>query len=117
VTTWTSQELDRIGQAEELQLATRRHRGGVSRYVTIWVVRAGDALYVRSANGPDKSVVPARPGREGRPDPGRGASNAPSASRPLTPPSRVPSTPPTTPNTAGTDPGSSALSRDPESVT
>jgi hypothetical protein len=53
VTTWTPQELDRIGQAEELQLATRRHQGGVSRYVTIWVVRAGDDLYVRSANGPD----------------------------------------------------------------
>ncbi len=53
MTTWTSQELDRIGQAEELQLTTRRHQGGVSRYVTMWVVRAGDDLYVRSAYGPD----------------------------------------------------------------
>jgi hypothetical protein len=53
VTTWTSQELDRIGQAEELQLATRRHQDGVSRHVTTWVVRAGDDLYVRSAHGPD----------------------------------------------------------------
>jgi hypothetical protein len=44
VTTWTSRELDRIGQAEELQLATRRHQDGVSRHVTTWVVRAGGAI-------------------------------------------------------------------------
>ena len=50
--TWTSAELDRIGQAEELQLATTRRAGGLSRYVTMWVVRAGDGLYVRSAYGP-----------------------------------------------------------------
>lgn len=50
---WTSEELDRVGQAEELQLATRRRQGGLSRYVTMWVVRVGDDLYVRSAYGPD----------------------------------------------------------------
>jgi hypothetical protein len=53
MTAWTAQELDRIGQSEELQLATERRQGGVSRYVTMWVVRAGDDLYVRSAHGPD----------------------------------------------------------------
>jgi hypothetical protein len=53
MTTWTGQELDRIGQSEELQLATERRQGGVSRYVTMWVVRAGDDLYVRSAYGPE----------------------------------------------------------------
>jgi hypothetical protein len=52
VTTWTPEELDRIGQAEELHLATRRRDGGLSRYVTMWVVRAGGSLYVRSAYGP-----------------------------------------------------------------
>ena len=52
VATWTPEELDRIGQAEELRLATRRRDGGLSRYVTMWVVRAGDDLYVRSAYGP-----------------------------------------------------------------
>jgi hypothetical protein len=52
VATWTPEELDRIGQAEELQLATRRRDGGLSRYVTMWVVRAGDSPYVRSAYGP-----------------------------------------------------------------
>ena len=50
--TWTSEELDRIGQAEELHLATRRRDGGLSRYVTMWVVRADESLYVRSAYGP-----------------------------------------------------------------
>ena len=50
--TWTAEELDRIDQAEELHLATRRRDGGLSRYVTMWVVRAGDHLYVRSAYGP-----------------------------------------------------------------
>jgi hypothetical protein len=52
VATWTPEELDRIGRAEELHLATRRRDGGLSRYVTMWVVRAGDHLYVRSAYGP-----------------------------------------------------------------
>jgi hypothetical protein len=50
--TWTAQELERIGQSEELQLASVRSDGDVSRYVTMWVVRAGDELYVRSAHGP-----------------------------------------------------------------
>jgi hypothetical protein len=52
VATWTPEELDRIGQAEELHLATARRDGGLSRYVTMWVVRAGENLYVRSAYGP-----------------------------------------------------------------
>jgi len=53
VATWTSQELERLGRAQELHLATRRRDGGLSRYVTMWVVRVGDNLYVRSAYGPD----------------------------------------------------------------
>ncbi len=53
MTNWTPDELDRAGRAEELELATRRQDGGLSRYVTMWVVRAGDGLYVRSAYGPD----------------------------------------------------------------
>jgi hypothetical protein len=50
--TWTPEELDRIGRAQELHLATRGRDGGLSRYVTMWVVRAYDMLYVRSAYGP-----------------------------------------------------------------
>jgi hypothetical protein len=50
---WSASELDRIGQAEELQLASRRQDGTLRPYVTMWAVRAGDELYVRSAYGPN----------------------------------------------------------------
>jgi hypothetical protein len=52
MTTWTNDELTRIGGAEELQLASVRPDGTLRPYVTMWVVRAGDELYVRSAHGP-----------------------------------------------------------------
>lgn len=51
MTTWSSKELTRIGEAEELQIAPTRPNGTEPRYVVIWVVRAGDDLYVRSAYG------------------------------------------------------------------
>jgi hypothetical protein len=53
MTTWTADELDRIGRAEELRLASVRGDGTLRPYVIMWVVRAGDDLYVRSAYGPD----------------------------------------------------------------
>jgi hypothetical protein len=53
MTTWTTDELDRVGGAEELQLASERKDGTLRPYVTMWVVRAGDELYVRSAYGAD----------------------------------------------------------------
>jgi hypothetical protein len=53
VTTWPRDELERIGDAGELQLASRRPDGSLRPYVTMWVVRAGSDLYVRSAYGPD----------------------------------------------------------------
>jgi hypothetical protein len=53
MTKWTEDELTRIGQAEELQLASTRRDGSLRPFVTMWVVRAGDELYVRSAYGPD----------------------------------------------------------------
>jgi hypothetical protein len=52
---WTSDELGRIEEAEELQLASLRRDGTLRPYVTMWVVRAGDDIYVRSAYGPDNS--------------------------------------------------------------
>ena len=52
VTIWPRDELERIGGAKELQLASRRPDGSLRPYVTMWVVRAGDGLYVRSAYGP-----------------------------------------------------------------
>jgi hypothetical protein len=51
-TSWTGDELAMIGGAEELGLASLRGDGMLRPYVTMWVVRAGDELYVRSARGP-----------------------------------------------------------------
>jgi len=48
---WTSEELDQIGKAEELRIASLRMDGSLRNPVTIWVVRVGDELYVRSVNG------------------------------------------------------------------
>jgi hypothetical protein len=50
---WSPGELDRIGRADELQLASRRPDGTLRPFVTMWVVGAGDELYVRSAYGPN----------------------------------------------------------------
>jgi hypothetical protein len=52
MTMWTDEELQRVGDAQELQLASTRTDGSLRPYVTMWVVRAGDDLYVRSAYGP-----------------------------------------------------------------
>jgi hypothetical protein len=51
MTTWTSDELNKIGKAEELQIASLRTDGTLRKQVIIWVVRLGDDLYVRSVNG------------------------------------------------------------------
>jgi hypothetical protein len=48
---WTSDELDTIGTAEELNLASVRRDGTLRGPVTMWVVRHGDDLYVRSVYG------------------------------------------------------------------
>ena len=55
MTSWTSDELDRIGKAEELEIAALRPDGTLRKPVTIWVVRHGDDLYVRSGYG-DRAV-------------------------------------------------------------
>ena len=51
MTAWTSSELDRVGTAEELEIASLRRDGTLRSSQTIWVVRIGDDLYVRSVNG------------------------------------------------------------------
>ena len=51
MTAWTSDELTKIGKAEELEIASLRADGTLGKPVTIWVVRVGDDLYVRSVNG------------------------------------------------------------------
>ena len=50
---WTDDELERVGNAEELQLASRRPDSTLRKFITMWVVRDGDELFVRSAYGPD----------------------------------------------------------------
>ncbi|MFJ1973912.1 DUF2255 family protein [Streptomyces sp. NPDC087903] len=49
---WPDDELDRVGSAEELGVASRGRDGELSGPRTIWVVRVGDDIYVRSVNGP-----------------------------------------------------------------
>jgi len=51
MTEWTKEELNKIGSADELQIAALRADGTLRKRVTIWVVRLGDELYVRSVNG------------------------------------------------------------------
>jgi hypothetical protein len=52
VAAWTSDELSRVGGADELQITSLRRDGTVSSPRTIWVVPHGEDLYVRSVNGP-----------------------------------------------------------------
>jgi hypothetical protein len=51
MTGWTSGELSKIEAADELRIASVRRDGTLRDPVTIWVVRQGDDLYVRSVNG------------------------------------------------------------------
>jgi hypothetical protein len=51
MTQWPSDQLDKFGRAEEVQIASVRRDGSVTKPVTIWVVRHGDHLYVRSVGG------------------------------------------------------------------
>lgn len=51
MTAWTNDELTKIGEADELEIAPARRDGTLRNPVTIWVVRHGDDLYVRSVNG------------------------------------------------------------------
>jgi hypothetical protein len=59
---WTSEELEKIAAADELHLASVRRDGTLRKPVTIWVVRHGDDLYVRSVYGPNEQLVPQDPG-------------------------------------------------------
>ena len=51
MTAWTDDELGQIERADELQITSRRSDGSLRPYVTIWVVRSADEVYVRSAYG------------------------------------------------------------------
>ena len=64
---WTPDDLTRIGDATELELASRRPDGTLRGYTIMWVVRVDDGLYVRSAGGPTRPwyrhALAAREGR------------------------------------------------------
>ena len=51
MTSWTNNDLGRIGAADELQLTSFKEDGTLRKPVTIWVVREGDDLYVRAYRG------------------------------------------------------------------
>ena len=51
MTAWTCDELARIGTATELEIASARRDGTLGKPRTIWVVRVGEDLYVRSMYG------------------------------------------------------------------
>jgi hypothetical protein len=51
--TWTDPQLNTIGAAAEIDIAPLRRDGTLGRFVTIWVVRVGDDVFVRSFHGPD----------------------------------------------------------------
>jgi hypothetical protein len=48
---WTHDELSAVADAQDLTLASVRADGTLRRPVTMWVVRDGGDLYVRSVNG------------------------------------------------------------------
>ncbi|MFE2846006.1 DUF2255 family protein [Streptomyces scopuliridis] len=53
MTTWTSDQLNTIEHTGELHIQPQRANGQLRAPTTIWVVREGDGLFVRSYNGPD----------------------------------------------------------------
>ena len=53
MTRWARDELETIDSTQELRLASKRPDGKLRPYVTMWVVRVDDDVYVRSAYGPE----------------------------------------------------------------
>ena len=51
MTQWKRDQLDKIGKAEEVQIASIRRDGTLRKPVTVWVARDGDDLYIRSVGG------------------------------------------------------------------
>jgi len=51
MTGWTADELERIEAVDELEIASLSSEGTFGSPRTIWVVRVGDDLYIRSVHG------------------------------------------------------------------
>jgi hypothetical protein len=50
---WTPEELAAFGGPDEIGLTSLREDGTARGFVTIWIARLGEDLYVRSAYGPE----------------------------------------------------------------
>lgn len=50
---WKSEDLTRIADSEEITVTATNENGSLRKPVTIWVVREGHELYVRSFKGRD----------------------------------------------------------------
>ena len=53
MTTWSQDDLGRLGGAGEVEVSSVRRDGSLSRPRTVWIVGVGDQLYLRSVSGPD----------------------------------------------------------------
>jgi len=53
MTSWSQDDLGRLGGVGEVEVSSVRRDGSLSRARTVWIARVGDQLYVRSVNGPD----------------------------------------------------------------
>ena len=51
MTQWTNDQLSKVGRAEEVQIASVGRDGALGKPVTVWAVRHGDDVYVRSVAG------------------------------------------------------------------
>ena len=52
---WQDEELNKLGAAQEVEIAPRREDGTLHRPVVIWAVRVEDDMYVRSYRGENGS--------------------------------------------------------------
>ncbi|WP_181764524.1 DUF2255 family protein [Streptomyces albidus (ex Kaewkla and Franco 2022)] len=50
---WSSDQLSRIEGTDELQIQPQHADGTLRKPTTIWVIREGDEVFVRSYRGPD----------------------------------------------------------------
>ncbi len=48
---WNPTELERISSEREIEISSLREDGALTKPVTIWAVRVGEELYVRSVRG------------------------------------------------------------------
>ena len=48
---WNPTELERIASSREIEVSSLREDGALTKPVTIWDVRVGEELYVRSVRG------------------------------------------------------------------